>query len=226
MCRGHNGVPVLLVSLVSAALALTVPVRATHTEWVVPGEAPTAGAAGLTVHGTDPLGAVWTGGLAVDVQDAGTEAAYVGIVELSADGAALATIPDLGLLDGRPSPSSARTASGSRTASTSTSRPSAKVMRRPGSSVTSERGRPATANMRRSERSETDEGAVLEIDEGLVGEPQDHEGAHRNTLSAAAFEPPHGTPRLTGPPEARSASRPARRSDRHPEGRSSSLPTR
>ncbi len=176
----------LLVSLVSSALALTVPVRATHTEWIVPGEAPTAGAAttatvevsnpstgarfrtvgeltatkreasgggdvrfagdpadtvrswalyfidaegnvlgdpeiaqvlfdgkgsaalagtdgartaGVTVNGTDPLGAGWTGGLAVDVQGAGAEAAYVGIVELSTDGAALATIPDLGILD-------------------------------------------------------------------------------------------------------------------------------
>jgi hypothetical protein len=177
---------VLLVSLVSSALALTIPLRATHTEWITPGAAPAASAAttasvkasnpttgatfdvsgeltatlreasgggevtfagdpadtirtwalylidsdgnvlgdpelvevlfdgkgaaalagtdgarvsGVTVNGTDALGDGWVGGLAVDVQDAGTEAAYVGIVELSADGAALATIPDLGILD-------------------------------------------------------------------------------------------------------------------------------
>ncbi|MDP2305036.1 MAG: hypothetical protein Q8P18_03315 [Pseudomonadota bacterium] len=35
----------LLLSFVSSALALTIPVRATHTEWIFPGEAPTAGAA-------------------------------------------------------------------------------------------------------------------------------------------------------------------------------------
>lgn len=59
---------------------------------------------GVTVSGTDPVGSGWTGALSVDAQDAGTEAAYVGIVELSVDasdgaGAALATIPDLGILD-------------------------------------------------------------------------------------------------------------------------------